>query len=257
MSQISKMKNHFGKKPKVMDRLLFLTTRDSAGVQNYNARWSLQDPAMQLLRNFKVSLQSVQFANSVYPIGAFNSRIYISDSGAVQTLDVPSNSYTGTEIAAALQTLFNATAGLTGVYTVIYDYQSKLLNISSTVAFLLATGDYDCYEELGFDSDLFASATSFTSSYPVQLSGTHYIDVLSNFSSLNFSVSGSTNTLVRIPLDVGFGEIVYYEPQTDDALEVSANQLHEVYISLRDERGYPWPLPKNSHMSLCLKVHSE
>lgn len=240
-----------------MTSLLFLSTRDGQTNLNYNNFWTISLPRMNHMRGFRLALQNVEFVNAVYPINSNNQNVYFSESGgATKTAVLTPNGYTGAQMATELKTQLESANGTAITYTVTYDSQSKKFTITpsaGTIAFI--DGVLNAYEELGFDSsNLAATAASQTSDFPVNLAGSRYVDVITNFAGHNHSVSTTSNVLVRVPLGVAFGEIVFYEPHTDDALFVNATQLNEVHVQLRDEKGYMYELPTNAHLSLTLKV---
>jgi hypothetical protein len=238
------------------ESLLFLTTRDNQQVENYNAYFSLRLPRYSLLKGFELSLQTVEFPNTVYPINQYNNDIIFQENGGgnVQAFLTPGD-YTGPEFAIEIQTQLNA-AG-TSVYTVTYDdVHTKKLTISANLANTIGFKDtiYGAYEEMGFDPDLFVVANTITSDYPINISGSAYVDLVSNIAARNYSTSSTANVIARIPLYVPFGNIVFYEPQSDDPLFVSYQQLDEIYLSLRDDKGNPFELPRNAHLSIMFKV---
>lgn len=243
-----------------MSQMIFLNSKDRSSGENYRPRWSIQDPAFQLLDNFTVALVQFSVPNSVYPINQFNNRFYIIEAPAVTptTLEVPYGAYTATELVNALLLLLNGDPSLLQTYTVNYDYSAKILTVSSSGTFTLYTSDddYNIYDEIGFDTSLFTSGggSSFSGSYPLNLSGSSYVDILTNFSTMNYSSSASTNILARVPIGVGFHEILSYEPASEVPIYVNASQLHEVYLALRDDKGNQWILPDNAKISLVLKI---
>lgn len=239
-----------------MSSLLFLNTRDGEVDENYNNFWSIDLPRLNMLRDFRISLQNIEFANTVYPINRHNNKLYFSEDGnptVTATLSV--NSYTYTTMAVELKAQLEAAGA--GTYTVTYNTSSKKFTIAvsgGATNFQWVTGVDNAYEELGFDESLFTNSISLTSNYPINLSGSRYVDVVTNFSGFNHSVSTTANVLVRVPIDVNFGSVVFYEPNTDDNLFVSADQLDDIYVQLRDEKGNFWELPKNSHLSITFKI---
>lgn len=240
-----------------MTSLLFLSTRDGELRETYNTFWSINLPRLNTLQGFEIALQNIEFPNLVYPINAYNNKLYISeDGGGTLTATLTPNAYTGDQMAAELKTQLEAAGA--GTYTVTYDKQSKKFTIAvsgAKAAFAFVDGATNAYEAIGFDSvSLPTSAASLTSSYPVNLSGSQYVDVVTNFSSHNYSVSTTAHVLVRVPLNENFGSIIFYEPSSDDSLFVTTNQLDEIYMQLRDDKGNYWELPYTSHVSMTLKI---
>lgn len=240
-----------------MSSLVFLSTRNSLANENYNTFWQISNPRLNYMGNFNISLQNVEFANSVYPFNQYNNNIYFKESavGVTKTAVITPNNYTPALLIVELKIQLEAANGTATTYTVTYDAQTLKITITpSAGTFTFVAGINDAYEELGFDENLFVDAAAVTGDYPVQLSGSRYVDILTNFSGVNYSVSGGSNVLVRVPLTVAFGNMVFYEPATDDKLFTATQRFDEIYVQLRDDRGNLWELPRNSHLSMTLKI---
>ena len=61
--------------------------------------------------------------------------------------------------------------------------------------------------------------------------------------------------LCRVPVDVPFGSIVFYEPSSDDSIVDFGGNLDNLNLQLRDDRGNMFQLPPNSHVSYTFKVN--
>jgi hypothetical protein len=238
-----------------MTSLLFLSTRDGNSDETWRTFWNIGLPRLNTLGNYRVSLQNIEFPNTVYPINTYNNKVYFNEGAGNLTATLGSNVYTLSEMATELQTQMNSAGAHT--YTVVADTQAKKLTITdTTVTFYFLTGANDAYEELGFDSTLFTNtlAASEVSDYPVQLSGSRYVDVITNFSTHNHSVSSTASVMVRVPLNVPFGSLVFYEPTTDDRLFITTTAINEIYMELRDDKGNSYALPRNAHVGMTLKI---
>ena len=239
-----------------MSKLLFLDTRDSNNPDTPSStNWEINLPSMNNVRGFNIALQNIEIPNTVYPINSKNNKIYFAENGGeTLTAALTENSYTGSTFATEIQTQLNAAGTL--VYTVTWDNDAKKLTISVPLpdVFEFISGGQNAYEEMGFDDSLFTQGSSFTSDAPINISGSQYIDVITNFSTGNHSVGTTSNVLVRVPLNVSFGNIIYYEPSTDDPLFVTESNLDEVFITMRDSKGNGWDLPFNANVSLTLKI---
>ena len=246
-----------------MTSLLFLSTRDQQANDVNNAYWNINMPRLETLRSFKLSLQNIEFPNTVYPINATNQSITVEEVTGLLSFPViiPSQNYSAPELKTTLISILNtasASFGNTLTYTVTYDTQTKKFTIgSSGSGFRFVAINLDAYQELGFDEgglSFSTAGTTHTGDWPVHLAGTNFIDVVTNFSTFNHSVGTTSSVMVRVPINVPFGNLVFYEPSTDDDMFITSSQLNEVYMQLRDDKGYLWPLPNNAHVSLTLKI---
>lgn len=237
-----------------MSSLLFLSTRVQDGDENYNASWSINLPRLNTIHSYKLSLQNIEFPNTVYPINVYNKNIYFNEGGVTLQAVLTENNYTGSQFAAEVKAQLDIASGGGQLYTVTYDSQAKKLLITAPGNFQFEDGAFNSYDELGFNVENFTSSASYLSDYTINLSGTSFVDVVTNFSTHNHSVSTTAGVLVRVPVNVTFGNIVFYEPSTDDNLFVTTNQIDNIFVQLRDERGNLFLLPRNTHLSMTLKL---
>ena len=248
--------------------LLFISSRSNRNEESYDSSYSLKVPRLNHMQAYSLSLQNIEFANIVYPINEYNNRVSFSEGGATISTMVPENAYSGTEMATALalvMTTASALSGLTQTYTGTYDIQSKKITITvgaGTFRFEPNSpiDQFSLFESIGMDEFNLtekSQAASHTSEYPVNVSGSSYVDVITNLSTLNYSVDTTANVLVRIPLIFSFGQMVFYEPTTDDRLAIEGQNLTDLEIRLRDDHGNPWKLPRTAHLSITLKITPE
>jgi hypothetical protein len=255
--------------------LLFLSTRNSQVTETYDALYSVYLPRLNILKGYYMALQNIEFPNTVYPINSKNNVLLWDDyddslAATVSNLQitVPENNYTGPQLATKLQELMRAVSTID--YIVSYDDQAKKMVFQGDVndTLLWVSVSNSMYEELGFSetgasfstaqditpgADLTA-ANNFSSDHPINISGTAYVDVVTNLSTLNHSLGTTANVLVRVPMNVAFGNVVFYEPATDDALFIPAQRLDEFFVQLRDDKGNSWELPPLSHVSMTMKI---
>jgi len=239
-----------------MSRLLFLDTKDSncPDTPSYT-NWEITLPSLNNIRGFNIAMQNIEIPNVVYPFNSNNNKIYFQENGGgTLTATISENSYTGPTLATEIKTRMDAAGTLT--YTVSWDNIAKKFTISVSLpdVFEFVAGSADAFEELGFDDRLFSQVSTTTSDAPANISGSQYIDIITNFSTVNCSVGTTSNVLARVPLNVAFGNIIYYEPATDDSLFVTETNLDEVFITLRDDRGNLWDLPFNANVSITFKI---
>jgi hypothetical protein len=145
------------------------------------------------------------------------------------------------------------------VYTVTYDTQARTLTIAAPGNFTLESGVHDALSEMGMET--LTTGLSITSDYPINISGSAFVDIVADMSNMNFSTSTTSHVLCRVPLNVPFGNMVFYEPPSHAKMFTSRVRFEQLYISLRDDKGDQWKLPNNSYLSLVLLVeghiHSE
>lgn len=250
-----------------MSSLIFLNSRDSTSYseENHEASWVINLPRLNNMMGFQLSLQNVEVPNVVYPINAYYNTVYWHEVSGADSLSaaLTANNYTGTQLATALATAMtteSAANGSTRTYSGSYDSQSKklTLTVAGDTFYWEAGSDTDpyCYDEMGLQRSLMpkAAAASQVSDFPINVSGTQFVDVVTNFSNHNFSTGTTGNILARVPMDLGFGNVVTKTLVDKEKLFISVSHIDEIRISLRDDRGNPWILPANAHISLTLRV---
>lgn len=212
------------------------------------------------MENYAISIQSVTLPNLVYPFNKNNNTIYWNeDGGATITSTITPNNYTGTQMAAYLQTMFNADSVLGRTYTVVYDGQSKKMTMTesvglpNTMAFF--TGSLGSpYDELGIKANSGNRSSTYQFEYPVDLSGTEYVDIQTDITTRNYSSNGKSNILERIPVPVSYGEIVSYQNTTDDYISLNEDSISSLEIRVLDDKGNLWDLPPNAQIAIVCKL---
>lgn len=231
---------------------IFLNSQDGVGT-NYDINFNLNiSPVQNNIQN--IALVNCSFNNAVYPINNFNRTFVIVEQGPTTlTMTIPTNTYTGTEMATQLQTLLNAATVAPYVYTVSYNSQSKKLTISSTGTFYISSLG-TCLDELGMIASGTTLVATKTSDYPVSLAGSKFVDIISSISSTNLSSNGYSNILCRIPLASSFGGLIIWE-----SFDVSAGihiqgEVSNIQLRLIDDKGRPFMLPQNSYSSFTFRL---
>ncbi len=241
-----------------MSQLIFLSTRDGFGTTNYERRWPIESNRFNIALRYKVALIDLEMPNTVYPINEYNNKLSWNDTAGVVTLTIPENAYTGSQMATYLNSNMQPASdavGATNVITCTYDSQSQKLSFASAANFYFIDVANSPLQELGLlNTGSAYAALSQVSSVPINLSGSQCVQLISSFSTKNFSSSTSAGVLANVPLDTGFGSVIYYQAPLDVDLFVTAHDLAYVSIFLRDDRGNPWKLPLNSHLNLTLKI---
>lgn len=243
-----------------MSSLIFLNTRDSIYPDTpHRTTFEINNLRGSGIKGYRVSFQNVEVPNLVYPINSYNNRIYFSENGgSVLTATLTPNKYTGATLATEIKTQMDAAGTLT--YTVSYDEQSEKLTISVVLPdefeFVYSSTyyQYNAYEEMGFNYQNFTSGATFEGDAPINISGTQYVDLITSFATNNWSSSTTSSVLARIPMIVSFGNVIFYEPSSDDDLFVSETRLDSINIELRDDKGNQFVLPFNSNFNMVLKL---
>jgi hypothetical protein len=237
--------------------LLFLDTDHAEIIDNTpsDTIFTLNFNSGNNMSNYGISLEALQVPNIVYPINVNNNKIYFSENGgATLTATITENNYNGTTLASEIETQLNA-VGTFGTYSVSYDDQSKKLTIGGLTlpdTITLTTGDNSMERELGMSFP--KTGTAITSDYPINISGTQYIDIQADVISRNYSSNGKTNILERIPIPSAFGGIVNYQNTTDDFIKLSEESINTLEIRITDDRGKLWVLPPTAQVSMTLKL---
>jgi hypothetical protein len=248
-----------------MEYQVYLDTAHGEEANTYNTSFNILDNKLNSLRGIRVKAISAMFANAVYPINRFNNKLYFTETVSAVTSDVitvtlPYGVYTGDDIAAALTSLMTAASVNTVTYTWAYDTDDKVLSLVSSLTladyFQFAIGVNIIYKYLGFDLDSFEDPyQEYVGAYPVLLSGTNYIDVCTNLQTNNYSSGYNYDILCRIPVNVPFGSIVFWENGTDlNPFFVSSPALQDFRLTLRDDSGNYFELPDNAPFAIELHI---
>lgn len=236
---------------------LYLNSKDavnSGGVY----RWEVYDPYLNQFNNYEVGLVRCTIPNLVYPINSNNNKIYLQENGgATLTFTVPSKNYTGTQLATQLQSTFNAAPGTLGTYTVTFDTQRQVLVIAvgGGANIQLVSGTNNLYREMGFYTIPSAFNATLTSDYPIQIGGSNYIQVIANFAT-SASVASSLIQGVAsvIPLTQGFGEIVFFDPQTPNRYVTTEGYLSSIQVYFKDESNNYWIPPPTVYFEMTFQI---
>lgn len=234
-----------------MQTFLFLNSREGQyNTGNGTERWEIRNYRFEMVEEFDIALISIQFPNSVYPTNTWNNIIvFKQNNGTTYTATIPPGYYTGPNMAAAVQTAMNAAGTLT--FTATYDSNMKKMTVSAAGGtFYFIASDNSALGDLGYVTLEATLAASKVSDYPINISGTKYIDVFSNFVTNNHSSTSSGNILERVPVYGGFGEEIFYEVQSHQAMRIQFGKTNHIEITLKDDRGNAFLLPPNVQFSV-------
>lgn len=231
-----------------------LDTRDSSAPSTpYDCSFPLNLKFQSDFRNF-VSLESMKFINSVYPINSTNNTfVFRENSGVVDfTATVSAGSYTGTDMASALQTAMNA-SGAANTYTVTFSSTTYKITISANgVNTFNIQSSSTILAKIGFASTSTFS-NSKTGSYLVRLDGTSYIDIVTSLPVTTFCSNYSRQVLKRVYFNQPFGSIIVYEDSQADALPLRTSELSLLDIQIFDDTGALWAIPQECPVQLTFR----
>lgn len=216
------------------------------------------------LRNLKnvynVHFKQLCMKNAVLPYGSSarsNILYWTRGAGASATMVAPA-SWTGPDLAAALQATLNSTGA--GGFTVTYSsvtFKFTITNASAfTINFASAADTDTLYNVFGFDRGVnTASTTSLTSTYMAKCQGFDAIFIKSNAltrsktlyngattttQGSNTLINNAQNIFMMIPVDVDIGQTIRINEN-----DLNVNQaakglvLEEIDIALVDAYGQP------------------
>lgn len=245
--------------------LLLLDTRDGEDLTPYNTRFTVNFPTLNNVGYYAVSLVSIEFPNTVYPINSNNNVFtFIEQIAGVDqpthTVTLPEQVYSGTTLAEALTNGMNNPDSTTAYHEFEVTYDSSTLKLTFVAKFggifyFVDVGN-NIYNEIGFDTSIkFTSKVgSHVSDYPINVSGTAYVDLITNLATHNHRIGYNWHPMARIPIRQSFGNVIFYQQQFDVPQFVSAPQLDEIFIELRDADGKYYLLPENAHVSIVFNV---
>lgn len=237
---------------------LFLDTNDTEAIKSGNnstpsdTSFIFGDVMNDQITNVSVFLESASIPITVYPFTSSNNTFsFFENLGAVQrNAVIPVGSYTGTELATALQTAMNAVGS--NVYTISYSTITKKLTIStvlpSTFRILSAS---TCLNRLGYEP-MTTFQTARSSDYMVNLQGSRYVDMCVNFNTSSIALNKRGNILARIPLGASTGNIYFYQPNLAVESVVNASSLRNIEVRLYDDTGNLYNTDKNHQITYTL-----
>jgi hypothetical protein len=240
--------------------IIHLNTKDSQTSDNASSMFNLNRLPKSKDKK-KLSLQSIEFANMIYPITRYNRTLYFqedSDTGTTYSGNININNiYDGNTFATEIQRILNAETGNAYDYSVSYSTTTKKLTISedSNNPFKIVAGDNNCNDLMGMNTSIDTSfeTSSFELRNPIDITGTKYFDVMSNINTVNFTSTSTSNILMRVPVSVNFGEILYYEPKNLHYINIDDFEKN-LELQLRDDLGKIIELSSNCYISYTFRL---
>ena len=262
-------------------------TSDSTSTSNFKFQLSRN---LFLPENTVFYLEDVCIPHAWHTVETgFNDTIYIYFQNTQQTslkglyiLQIPSNNYTGTTLAAAIQTQLRI---IDSTFTATYDLNNHCININITNPNIiykipsdneLATSAYAGYTTFPLSSNLILNQSSLNSwndlignaisATDVYVAGTPFVsgmlDLLSvrniyisspNLGSFStMGARGESNIIKKVPVSSDFGYLIidsFTSPH--DFLDCSKLTLGTIEFNLKDVKGKYLPL-HGGHVSFSI-----
>lgn len=240
--------------------LLFLDTRHSIRPSTpWDTEFNLNNAISANLDDYRMSIQSAEIPNLVYPVNRFNDQVYFTENaGPVITTSLTRKNYDGNELATVLATVMTAATTVAETYTGTYDIYTKKITISAAgaTAITFEDGASNSAEITGFTNFGQILIGGGVAENVVRIDGTEYIDILTNLNTSNYSSNGSSNVLFRVPMNTSFGTVVFQQNATTDFIFVSSSSMNTFSIFIRDAQGRPFELPPNANCSFVFKLEA-
>lgn len=231
-----------------MSHFVYLNTKDRDDGTNADAFFILNRISPRT--RYYLTIESIQIPHMAYPFsisrGNYQVTIELSEGGfEVITLPVDTD-YNGTTLVDALNAGVDPGLGI----TFSYDVSSKRITMTRGAnSFRIVNGDNSAHIELGYDVFNTSFYTSVIFSSPVDLSGTKYVDVICSLGGgFNYSSSGTSRPIARIPVRESFGEVILFEPRLKHSV-LGKENTENIELQLRDDRGKFFDLKFNSYVS--------
>ena len=211
---------------------------------------------------YTVNLDSISIPNVEPAVRTgVNDRLVFRENGnnIDFTAVLPEGNYNGTQYASSLQTAMNSVIGIANTYTVSYNPITLKFTIQTTIpnTFSLRSNS-TMLNELGFSSSqLNTFSTGKTADWTCDISGSHYIDIVSNFNTktTGSGLNGRGNILARIQLDVPKGNIVYWKKSVDsNSIVVKRIDLEQLEFKIYNDKGQIFDIDPNQKICLNLSI---
>ena len=252
-------KDKYIKQETMSSHYIFINSKDRLFGTNTDFTVSLGDYDTQAGATLALSLEGAIIPNMKYPINNQSLVFYENSVATPITANLVDGFYDDADFATMLETQLNAVGSNT--YTVSFDENTYRItitaNLLNTIQILFDSSSTGLNQILGFQSGTSADQTVLTGDYPIDLSGTPYLDIeLEGLSNNNMITSFISNSIIaRVQLTVPFGGIQYYQSQeSDDYSTVDGRYIHRMRIRLLDKNGEVWEIPETFDVNLTLRV---
>ena len=223
-----------------------------------NARFEVDFPNVPDFAENTVSvgLDEVYLVNAVFPIRAGYNAFILNEGGVDFPVVITPGFYTSLSFCTELKTQLEAVGAL--IYSPTISSTTNYLTISANGNFSLKFNVDRFWKVAGFvDGITTSSSATHTGTMPVRLDGDEFVYLqLNNTSNDNMvpATLGSSSILDSIPIDKGFGNLIYYKANPSNNFTVMrADNTKTIRIEILDPYGDPWPLPDNSYVFIKLR----
>ena len=236
---------------------LFADSRYKINGSNSNFQVSHASSNLEAGVEVAVSVDSVTFYNSEYPINSYNNVIQFRealDDVTTYSATLTPGNYSGSELALEMQTQLNSATGNAYSYVVTYNNNTGKI----TIAGLLLPDVFKIVsinEIYGIDVMTGFSVTTTGSNIAI-LAGVEYVDLcLPSLISGNMSNNLNEYGLMkRISLDYPWGSLITYnQMESDQSVIIQKEYLDNLRIQLKRPDGQYYGLSDNSYLSVVLK----
>ena len=221
-----------------------------------------------------IGLSSMNMVYSFYQFrSGINNSFDMTVGATTETITITEGNYTVPQMVSHLNTLFTsakATLGLT-VLTCSANYQLDKFYITCAPASEITFDNILCWKELGFETSSFLVSASATTHYmPNQynLAGdaSMYVQLKNQGLGSNINTKKKSGIIANIPIQVMYGELIFFQPASEIHYFRSAINLHKLEISLLDENmdeigtlntSNPWRMTFNVHFSRNKSINDE
>lgn len=231
---------------------LLLNTRDAENASNTNPKFNIHNLKLEHTR---LRLLEAVIPNLRYTIHSGNKTFVFqeNDTATNSVATLTEGNYSATSLGTEIKTQLDAAGANT--YTVSYDTSTMKYSIISSSDNHKIMSSSTCLYELGYTEMTSFSLTS-SSTYPVRLDGTTYVDVVCyHVNGGNITSDNRQSVLMRIPMEVENGAVVYYHNRNPHFSEpVMMNDLKHLELALRDDKNNEYVLPSSGYCSFLIDL---
>jgi hypothetical protein len=240
----------------------FIDTKDRISGTPYDA--TIPPPT---ITNFNyLAVKKVSFPFNLYNVQASNGTFSIDYNSIISTVVIPQGNYDALTLRSALQTALQL---VDPSFLVTYSNLTSKYTFTATLAFsFLLSSNYRTSQLLGFDLVDTPASNNVTSTYPINIYFTQYIDIICDqllqFAYSSYSTSNSnalakhsSKILKRVYVNdiVPFGQvnIIYDVPRLFDYSPHT--NLQQLKLVLHDDQGQPLTGFNNANLSIQIDVY--
>lgn len=215
-----------------------------------NCRYNLTDNFSNDEKD--ISIENVIIPCSFYALNENNSSFLLRTT---QTVNMTYGNYTNATFITELQTQMNTVStGITFIASI--SASTNKLTITASSGDFSITSNTKNYRYLGLNQSVSKSSSSsvWVSNNVLDLSGTAYIDILTDLPLCSSNVANSRNGLLaRIWVNADNFNKIFYSSEAFNFLKLLTARLNSIQITLLDDCGDVVNL-NGSHYSLVLEI---